>query len=174
MEIQGKILLTYGALTALTLAVFVVVAASSRGAPKPYAEVQPRGYGVRRVWFWSLLAVLIVAFGLSGRLTPYSQAGSVAGEAVSFPIVARQYVFENMPEVVPYGVPVVFNLTSIDVNHGFAVYDSQDRIVGQVQAMPGYANDLRVTFTEKGKYIVRCLEFCGINHAFMQGSFEVR
>lgn len=173
MEIQGKILLTYGLLAALTLAVFVIVAASSRGAPKPYAEVQPRGYGVRRAWFWSLLAVLVVAFGLSGRLTPYSKAGA-APDAISFPIVARQYVFENMPEVVPYGVPVVFNLTSIDVNHGFAIYDAQDRIIGQVQAMPGYANDLRVTFTEKGTYVVRCLEFCGINHAFMQGSFEVK
>ncbi|MBX3141487.1 MAG: hypothetical protein KF875_12090 [Trueperaceae bacterium] len=173
MEIQGKILLTYGALVVLTLAVFVVVAASSRGAPEPYADVQPRGYRVRRVWFWSLLAVLVVAFGVWGRLTPYSKA-EAAPDAISFPIVARQYAFENMPEVVPYGVPVVFKLTSIDVNHGFAIYDTQDRIVGQVQAMPGYANDLHVTFTEKGKYIVRCLEFCGINHAFMQGSFEVK
>lgn len=173
MEIQGKILLTFGVLSLLTLALFVVVAWSSRGSPKDYAEVQPAGYAVRKVWFWVLLAAIVVAFGLSGRLSPYSKA-EAAPDAVSFPIVARQYVFENIPEVVPYDVPVVFNLTSIDVNHGFAIYDAKDRIIGQVQAMPGYANDLRVTFKEKGKYIVRCLEFCGINHAFMQGSFEVR
>lgn len=173
MEIQGKILLTFGVLSLLTLALFVVVALSSRGAPKDYAEVQPAGYGIRRAWFWLLLAVLAAAFWASGRLTPYSKAES-AGDTVTFPVVARQYSFENLPEVVPYDTPVVFSLTSIDVNHGFAIYDTKDRIVGQVQAMPGYANDLHVRFTEKGTYIVRCLEYCGASHAFMQGSFEVR
>ena len=170
---HGSVLVTFTLLAAAVNAMFVIVALSSRGAPQDYAVVKPRGYAVRRAWFWSLLVALVVAFVVAFPSVPYTKAAT-AVDAVAFPVVARQYVFENLPEVVPLGTPVVFNVTAADVNHGFAIYDPQERLVAQVQAMPGVANDLHVTFTDRGKYTVRCLEYCGISHAFMSGAFEVR
>lgn len=170
---QASVLVTFVVMTVGVIVLFVIVALSSRGAPQDYHVVKPRGYKVRTAWFWVLLAGLVTAFIIAFPSVPYSKA-EAAVDAVHYPIVARQYIFENLPEVVPLGQPVVFNVTAADVNHGFAIYDPQERLIGQVQAMPGFANDLHVTFTEKGQYTVRCLEYCGINHARMQGVFEVR
>ena len=66
-----------------------------------------------------------------------------------------------------------FNVTSLDVNHGFAIYDPNDRIVTQAQAMPGFTNRLLYTFKEPGKYRVMCLEYCGLAHHAMVAEFEV-
>ena len=37
-----------------------------------------------------------------------------------------------------------FDVTSVDVNHGFGVYDPNGRLIGSVQAMPGYTNELEL------------------------------
>jgi hypothetical protein len=47
------------------------------------------------------------------------------------------------------------------------------RIVAQTQAMPGYTNVLRYTFTEPGVYRVLCLEYCEIAHHRMKAQITV-
>jgi cytochrome c oxidase subunit 2 len=47
------------------------------------------------------------------------------------------------------------------------------RIVAQTQAMPGYTNVLRYTFTEAGTYRVLCLEYCGAAHHVMAADIKV-
>lgn len=47
------------------------------------------------------------------------------------------------------------------------------RIVAQTQAMPGYTNVLRYTFTEPGVYRVLCLEYCGVEHHDMKTEINV-
>lgn len=71
------------------------------------------------------------------------------------------------------GSPVEFRVTSADVNHGFAIYAPDGRIVIQTQAMPDYTNKILYTFTQPGTYKVMCLEYCGLGHAPMVTSFEV-
>ena len=66
-----------------------------------------------------------------------------------------------------------FHVTSKDVNHGFALYDPDMRIVAQTQAMPGYTNVLRYTFNEPGVYRVLCLEYCGVAHHEMTAEIKV-
>ncbi len=39
---------------------------------------------------------------------------------------------------------VEFRVTSLDVNHGMAIFDPDGKLVGQTQAMPGYVNRLFV------------------------------
>jgi heme/copper-type cytochrome/quinol oxidase subunit 2 len=39
--------------------------------------------------------------------------------------------------------------------------------------MPGYHNKLDLTLDRAGTYLIRCLEFCGLNHATMEGRFTV-
>ena len=65
-----------------------------------------------------------------------------------------------------------FDVTSIDVNHGFGLYDPHGHLIGSVQAMPGYHNELDLTMSE-GVYRIRCLEFCGLNHSPMETTFAV-
>lgn len=172
MGIQGTILLVFGFLSAGVIGIALVTALSSTGPAQDYDDVQPGGYGVRKAWFWLLLVGVVVAFIAGFPFVPYTKAETV-GDPLSVPVVAMQYAFDKLPAELPVDTPIVFHVTSSDVNHGFAVYDPQERLIGQVQAMPGYANDLHMTFTETGTYTVRCLEYCGISHAFMMATFEV-
>ncbi len=70
-------------------------------------------------------------------------------------------------------MPIEFDITSNDVNHGFGLYDPQGNLVGQVQAMPGYVNHLIFTFHEPGTYTVRCLELCCMPHFAMESQITV-
>jgi cytochrome c oxidase subunit II len=72
------------------------------------------------------------------------------------------------------GKAVEFHVTGSDVNHGFGIYDPQLRLVAQTQAMPGYTNVLRHTFTKPGSYKILCLEYCGLAHHTMMAEFNVR
>lgn len=174
MDLQDNVLLTYGILVFFVLAIFATVALSSLGPPQDYdTAVQPRGYAIRRWWFLLLLIVLLLAFVVSLSFFPYTTP-QAAGKATHFTVIARQYSFQDLPQTVPYDTPVVFDVTSADVNHGFAIYNPEDQLIGQVQAMPDYVNHLKMTFTERGTYIVRCLEYCGIGHDLMRGTFEVK
>ena len=103
---------------------------------------------------------------------PYQKAAA-AFNAPHYSVVAQQYGF-SMPATVPVNTTVVFDVTSKDVNHGFGIYGPSGVVVSQVQAMPGYINHLAVKFSVPGHYTVRCLEFCGIAHAAMQGGFDVK
>ncbi|MBS1759343.1 MAG: hypothetical protein JST23_04385 [Bacteroidetes bacterium] len=76
--------------------------------------------------------------------------------------------------IIPVGQPVEFRVTSLDVNHGFGIYNSDAQLVTQTQAMPGYVNRLRWKFDTPGTYHILCLEYCGANHPNMRTSFIVK
>jgi cytochrome c oxidase subunit 2 len=69
---------------------------------------------------------------------------------------------------------VEFRVTSLDVNHGFAVFNPLETVVGQTQAMPGYVNRLRLQFDQPGRYSVWCFEFCGVGHHVMNSGFTIK
>uniref|UniRef100_E6PHY8 Putative Cytochrome c oxidase subunit II-like protein n=1 Tax=mine drainage metagenome TaxID=410659 RepID=E6PHY8_9ZZZZ len=167
----------------LVLKVFLVVAVIAIGAmlfvalygartPLPQSVVNDAGYRIRRLWLGLVLVVAVVAFALTLPFFPYPWATASPG-AKHFQVTAAQYAFV-MPAVVPVNVPMVFDVTSDDVNHGFGIYAPNGRLFAQVQAMPDYINHLPIEFHVKGHYVVRCLEFCGIGHAYMHGGFDVR
>jgi cytochrome c oxidase subunit 2 len=74
---------------------------------------------------------------------------------------------------VPANQPVVFRVGSEDVNHGFAVYNEDRVLVAQVQAMPGYVNNLAIEFDRPGEYRIMCLEYCGLVHHAMVAVINV-
>lgn len=96
-------------------------------------------------------------------------------------VVGRQWSWQiNLEGQPPGGVlrlvtdsPVEFRVTSADVNHGFAIYAPDGRIVIQTQAMPGFDNRILHTFTTPGKYRAMCLEYCGVGHAPMVTEFDL-
>ncbi len=73
------------------------------------------------------------------------------------------------PLRVPVDVPVVFEVTSGDVFHSFAL--PEHRI--KVDALPSRSNTGWILAEETGTYPVRCFELCGDEHAIMMGELEV-
>jgi cytochrome c oxidase subunit 2 len=84
-------------------------------------------------------------------------------------MVARQYSFDPREISVPEGATVTFRITSVDVQHGFKLQDTNVNM----QIVPGHVSELTVTFDEPGQYPYICHEFCGIGHAAMFGTLTV-
>ena len=69
----------------------------------------------------------------------------------------------------PVNTPIVFNITSQDVWHNFAIPDYRIR----VDAIPGTVNPLWFRATETGEHRNVCVVICGVNHAAMHTMMKV-
>src|SRR5690606_23047164 len=152
-------------------AVFIFVAVRSK-QPADYNAVQPAAYRRRAQLFWGLVIIGIAVAATTLRDLPYVRAGDAASPQV---VTARGFQWYSVlgRDSVVAGEPVEFQITSADVNHGLGIYDSDTRLVAQAQAMPGYVNRLRYTFTKPGTYRLMCLEYCGLAHHDMIAELEV-
>ncbi len=127
-----------------------------------------------RTWlFLALGAVFVVGSWKTLRKYPIpsQRESSPSGQVVE--VVGRMWSWQITPDTLQAGGTVEFRVTSADVNHGFAIYAPDGHIMIQTQAMPGYTNRLLYAFSEPGTYVVQCLEFCGLGHAPMKGTFQV-
>ena len=123
--------------------------------------------------FGALLLVFFVGSWATLRNYPIpSQHGAIDAQQV-VNVVGRMWSWQIDPATVQVNQSVEFRVTSVDVNHGFAIYAPDGRIVTQTQAMPGYINKVLYTFTKPGTYTVQCLEYCGIGHVPMASSIQV-
>jgi cytochrome c oxidase subunit 2 len=154
--------------------VFVWVATGAGAAIANYGPVLDTAYRAR-VWLFGLaLAVLIgTNYKTVGELPYINTLPQLPAAAVQAQAVAAQWNWTITPSTFKVGQTAEFYVTSKDVNHGFALYDPQFRIVAETQAMPGYTNVLRYTFTEPGTYQVLCLEYCGVAHHAMKADIKV-
>ena len=71
------------------------------------------------------------------------------------------------------GRRVRFDVTSVDVNHGFGLYDPHGHLIGSVQAMPGLPQQARLDADRGRRLPDLCFELCGVNHSTMQNTFTV-
>ena len=152
-------------------AVFVRVVLLSRHR-EDYAQVQGSAYGVRAILFWVLILAGAVIAWTTLRDLPYAAHARTEGAQV-INAIGYQWYWELDEDRATVGVPVEFRVTSVDVNHGFGIYDADLNLVAQVQAMPGYVNRLVHVFDRPGTYQVLCLEYCGIAHHAMTAEIEV-
>lgn len=164
---QTPILLVTLALMGLVLASFVHVVASTRQA----AGGPPAVERLRSRLFWVLLAGGVVVSVVSLARWPHA---TPAEPQERVRVLGSQWAWEITPSELPVGVPILFEVTASDVNHGFAVYDASGRLLFQTQAMPGWINRVGWTFTEPGTYRVLCLEYCGLVHHDMLAELTVR
>lgn len=156
-------------------AVFVWVATGASAAIANYGPAIDSAYRFRAWLFGIAIIVLIGAnYKTLGEL-PYINTlpHLPATEVQTSQVVAEQWSWSIKPNTFKVGQTAEFHVTSKDVNHGFAIYDPEFRIVAQTQAMPGYTNVLRYTFTEPGTYQVMCLEYCGVAHHEMKAEIKV-
>lgn len=128
----------------------------------------------------ALIVVIFVVFSASTlAYLPYPYAHTNVKPTMIVDVQAQQFAWCLSPAptwgapncksnyVITVGSIVYFNVTSIDVTHGFGVYDASGSILFQVQVMPQFYNNIMYQFTTPGTYYIRCLEFCGYGHYLM-------
>jgi len=167
-SLYGAVVFIIGAAAILLIALFIFFQSSE---PEEAERVTKKVYAVRKAYFFVLVAVLIGTLGFTIPKAPYfkEDAGEVVVKVKGWmwywevePVKGAK--FEGGELVVPAGKKVEFQVTGGDVNHGFGIYDSEGRLLTQVQAMPNYTNRLFYTFDRPGVYEVFCLEYCGYAH----------
>ena len=168
---QTAVLLTSLLGMALVAAAFGSVIVRSGPRDDDYSGITRQGYLIRRWWLLFLCAfgVLVTAWSL----IPFPLQAGWVGAPRAIDVVGRQWSWDIASRTAQVGESVRFRVTSADVNHGFALYGPDDQIVAQTQAMPGYVNELDVTFEQPGRYRVLCLEYCGLAHHAMTADITV-
>jgi cytochrome c oxidase subunit 2 len=128
----------------------------------------------RREAFWGITVVALLVILLAGTLfqVPYwSDTGEKAPQHLK--ITGRQFAWTVDPPRVRAHVKTRVEVRAVDVNHAVGVYDPDNRLIKQVNVLPGVAQEFVITFKKAGRYKLRCLEFCGLNHHLMENDLEV-
>lgn len=155
---------------------FITVAVTARRGPDDYEALTHTGYRVRRYWFVGVMVIGLVALGTTLPHMPYPLTRQVSANTPVTVVHVRgeQWQWSITPSRVPLHRTIEFEVSTSDVNHGFSVTDpTNNEIVANVQAMPGYTNHLFVSFSHPGVYPVRCLELCGLYHTSMVSQLTV-
>lgn len=135
-------------------------------------QVDPEKLAHReRSWLVVVVALLVALLFATIFFIPYGAEAGPNKQVVR--VDSLQFGWTIEPGTVQADVPVEFVITSQDVNHGFGVYDAENRLVFQVQAVPGKEQKAVWTPDDPGEYTVLCLEFCGVGHHLMQGRITV-
>lgn len=158
----------------VSLAAMALVAWFFVGAVRASGAGAQGGAGTEKArsrLIWGLLIVGIAVTAASLRPWPHDVSADAGTVAVN--VTGAQWSWEIDRETVPLGKTVVFSVHTRDVNHGMGVFDEAGTLLVQIQGMPGYVNQVRYVFERPGTYRVLCLEFCGVAHHEMNGSFDV-
>ena len=182
---QNSLLLLFLILIGLIIVIFTYVFLSL----KRDEQIQTGMQKALQKRFWFILILFIVLAIFASITIPKSPYFIFADEppAKIIHVASKQFYFIMSDQAIdpenPAGESLIelkanelveFRVTSLDVNHGFAIYNSANELIAQTQAMPGYVNRLRWQFTEPGNYDVYCLEYCGMAHHVMKTSFIVK
>jgi cytochrome c oxidase subunit 2 len=182
---QHSLFILFLVLAALVLLVFIYVYKSSKKAGRTDPGlVNPLS---KRFWFALIWLTVLAIFAIvTIPQSPYFLFKDEIPARVIH-VAAKQFLFFLSDQAIDPENPggedslqlksgelVEFRVTSLDVNHGFAIYDEENTLIAQTQAMPGYVNLLRWKFEKPGNYKILCLEYCGIAHAGMRSSFTVK
>ena len=144
--------------------------------PPPDAEPQ-RGNGPVTVVWLAVSTVLVVVLLFWG-IAVWSAQQVSHPHALQVNVTGQQWLWtysypgtgvETRTLDLPVNRPVQFNVTSVDVTHGF-----WPAVLGvQVDANPDVVTVIRTTPNKLGKFIVQCSQLCGLYHAFMNNTGDV-
>ncbi|HYL19718.1 MAG TPA: cupredoxin domain-containing protein [Burkholderiales bacterium] len=111
-------------------------------------------------------AVLVVcAFALMQTIFTHAHGGS---ETV-IPMTVKRFEYSLREIRLKKGVPVVLEITSLDVPHGFNLPDFGVR----ADVVPGMPARVRLVPDKVGTYTFRCDVFCGSGHEDLDGTVVV-
>jgi cytochrome c oxidase subunit 2 len=125
---------------------------------------------VTAIWLGTstLLVLVLLAWGLA----VYSSEAVAEPHSLQVDVTGQQWLWtfsypgtgvNTRSLVLPVNRPVQFNVTSVDVTHGFWPV----ALGVQVDANPGVTTVIRTTPDKLGNFIVRCSQLCGLYHSFM-------
>jgi cytochrome c oxidase subunit 2 len=95
--------------------------------------------------------------------------GASSGDTEVISVVARTWEYSPGEIKLKKGVPVVLEITSMDVHHGFNLPEFNVR----ADAIPGTTSRVPLTPDKVGTFTFRCDFFCGDGHEDMQGTLTV-
>lgn len=154
----------------VVVACFAWVIRKSKGMV-PLEQVAKPAYQVRGLLFFVAIAAGIAISFFT--LVPWPFDANAAAVTRQIDAKARQWAWELSDNKAQIGEVVEFLISAEDVNHGFALYDPDKRMVAQIQAMPGFVNKVRHRFVQPGTYQILCLEYCGVAHHAMIAEITV-
>ena len=182
--LNGKLLYIAIPITLLVEGILIYTIVKFRNNDDPSPTKENRRLEIT----WTIATAIILLFvGVAsyGVLADENVAGppqveDASGDPVVVHAEAYQWGWEmSYPEngnfttgteiVVPKDRPVVIEVTSRDVIHGFHVPD----LALKVDAMPGQVNTIRTVPYEEGTYQGYCTEYCGVAHSQMYFTVEV-
>jgi len=164
------IAVAYGVVTVVGVVLAILLATTTFGR-KPPVDAEKLAHRERN-WLYIVIVIMLTLLFATIWFTPYGQGGTNSHDVV-VKVKARQFLWQLSRTTIPVGREIDFRLTSVDVNHGFGIYNPDNVLVAQAQVLPGRTQHLVHTFTKPGHYQVLCLEFCGFGHAAMQARFTV-
>ncbi len=172
-----------GALLVVSVVVFLIITSNEGAGNGP---LKNKFFKTKDRYFWGTGLVLVFILFLSLSLLPDTGYHGKPDEVVTVVGVQWDWLMaigesnQNPAEFigkneisVPVNKKIRFIVTSSDVIHSFAIYNKSAVLLTQIQATPQYKNELEYVFTQKGKYTILCLEYCGLAHAFMAATIHV-
>ena len=124
-------------------------------------------------YFGILLLTAAVALGVGARSSVETPVRASLPQGTAAPkvikIVAHRFEFVPDRITLKKGEPVVLQVTSEDVTHGFFVRPL--KIDEELE--PGETRQIPLTPQASGTYTIICDHFCGVNHGNMRMTIEV-
>jgi cytochrome c oxidase subunit 2 len=146
-----------------------------------------------RVWAWGVGVTLVIFFGTLANASirhgfhPPSHVETIdprkvfqndgfrrqgvaldGSGRITVTVIGMMFTWMPGELVLPAETPVTFQLTSVDVIHGYQIVRSN----GQSMVIPGYVSRFTTTFAP-GDYLIACNEYCGVGHHQMAGRLKV-
>ncbi len=172
---QIEVLLVFTVMAAIWSGLCIWIAVSAKKPTDSFDNTYKKVGSYRRYVLVVLISLTAIVFIFTLVSLPYppQRAEALGPPTQVVNVIGQQWSWTMSTRQVPANTSVEFNVTSKDVVHDFAVYNAQGVLIGQVEVLPGYTNQLIMNFNQTGTYTVRCLDYCGIGHAFMITTFTV-
>ncbi len=168
------ITIAYGAVVLIAVVAILAIWRSTHSFEDPRTDTTDTGrlaHGERGWFIFSVIALGVLLLATLAFI-PYGDNAAARGQQQA-KAEGQQFAWVVTPSEIAADIPVRFEVTAKDVNHSFAVYNDDDILLFQIQAVPGSTSHIVYTFKNPGRYQVVCLEFCGVDHHKMIGSFQV-
>lgn len=144
--------------------------------PPPAAQVRDNP---KLVTTWLVASTVLTVFLLIWGLAALSVDNSSTGKnPLVVDVTGQQWLWsfsypgthvQSNELYLPVNREVEFRITSEDVTHGFWIVN----MGVQVDANPGTITTIHTTPNRMGDFTIRCEQFCGLNHAFMDADGHV-
>lgn len=168
------IAVAYTVVSAVAIVILLVIWRSTHSqAPRTRdeADTDRLAHG-EKAWFAIAVAALGALLLATLPFIPYGDSAAAEGQQ-PVSVEGAQFAWAIEPSTITAGTPARFTVTAADVTHGFAVYNDENVMLFQIQAIPDHPSDIVYTFKEPGRYQVVCLEFCGVTHHEMLSTITV-